>query len=976
MRKSDFENPQVFARNKEDAHSYMISYKSEYTALNMDREASENFTSLCGEWDFKYYERHIDVEKEITEWDKILVPSNWQLHGYDKPGYINVNYPHPVDPPYVPEDNPCGIYRRFIHVEDTDCETYIVFEGVDSCLYLYVNGEEVGYSQGSHNVAEFNITKYIKKGKNEIRAAVLKWCDGSYLEDQDKFRLSGIFREVYLHRRDTKHIRDIRIDTDLQTAKVKVDYEAEVEYTLYFDGKAVDSGKFCGETLISPENPKLWSAEKPNVYTLILHAGSEYIPQLVGFRTIGISESREFLINGVPVKIKGINRHDFHPEKGYAVNCEDILRDLNKMKQLNMNAIRTSHYPPCPEFLNICDRMGFYVVDEADIETHGFITKDLRFSDRPFCAEFLSDNPSYTAAMVDRAQRMVERDKNHPCVIMWSLGNESNVGVNHLAMAKYIRGTETAPLLHYEGERVMGSYVPYVSDVFSCMYSRVEDLEDVNPNYGDKRPFFLCEYSHAMGNGPGDAYDYVEKFYKNPEMMGGCIWEWADHAIRQGDKLLYGGDFGEAFHDENFCVDGIVTADREFKAGTMNIKAAYQNMRVYPVSDRTYKIVNRFDFTNLSEYKLLWKIEADGETVKSGEMKVNVAPHGETEIKIDQVSLPSCRYGAYITFTLVTEKDSQWAEKCYEIAFEQIEIPTEKISMPAPSAGAKMRETENDIEISGDGFSYVFSKYYGTFTRMTVRGEEMLSDKVRLSVWRAPIDNDRGMRYKWGLINNQDGGWNLNCTFSKCYDCKAEEEGGIVRIVSENSLAGISRTPAVRYTQRISVDGDGKIKYDFCGEIFRKIDWLPRLGYEFYLPEKAENFQYFGMGPMECYADMCHHAKYGMYENTVDGNFMPYVMPQENGNHIGTKMLKIKISDKAAVKFESERPFEFGISHYTSNELTNKTHNYELEKSGHTIARIDYKMSGIGSASCGSDLQEKYRLSEKKVSYGFTISFE
>ncbi len=974
MKKVYYENPSVFEVNRVPSHSYMIPYGDEASALEMKREKSDRFTLLNGEWDFKYYKSIADREAEIKAWDKIPVPSCWQLFGYDYPHYTNVNYPYPVDPPYVPDENPLGIYRRTFNVKKIKNRVHIVFEGVNSCLCLFINGEEVGYSQGSHNIAEFDITEYIKVGENEVCAEVLKWCDGSYLEDQDMFRFSGIFRDVYLVETEGK-VKDIRIDTDCTCAKITLDCEEEAEYSLYFGGELCESGSFTKSTVIEPKNPKLWSAEKPNIYTLVLKVGEEYIPQLLGFRTIEISPNREFLINGTSIKIKGINRHDSHPEKGHAVSLEDIMTDLLKMKELNINTIRTSHYPPCPEFLNMCDRLGFYVIDEADLETHGFVTKDIDYTYIPFNTETVTDKSEWRAAMVDRAERMTKRDKNHPCVIMWSLGNESGMGLNHIAMGEYVRSLKTAPKIHFESECCC-SRLTEVSDVYSRMYNSFEEWKNDNPNPCDTRPMFLCEYSHAMGNGPGDTYDYVETFYENPEMIGGCIWEWCDHVVKQGDKLLYGGDFNEIIHDGNFCADGLVFSDRTFKAGTLNAKAAYQNMRIYSSDGGEYKIRNCFDFTNLNEYTLRWKIEADGKEIKCGEMTVDIAPHGESIVKLDIPTI-QCKYGAYVTFSLITKEDKPWAKAGFSVAMCQLEVPCE-ILKPEEAAAKpfNVSESENDVVICGENFTYVFSKHYGTFTEMTVNGEKILEKKICLDAWRAPTDNDRHKRFLWGLINNQSTGWNLNRTFNKCYECRIKRGENFVEFLTENSLGGVSRNIAVWFKQKIIVFGNGKINFDFSGKIYDKIDWIPRLGYEFYLPEKAENFSYFGMGPYECYRDMKYHASYGMFEMSVDENFTHYVKPQENGNHFGTKMLKINISDDTAMKIESDVPFEFGISHYTSDELTQKTHDFELSKSGMTIARVDCKVSGIGSQSCGGELAKKYRFDEKDVSYGFTVSFE
>lgn len=982
MNKSEFENPRIFGINKEKPHSYMISYESEEKALSGKREDSEKFTSLCGEWDFKFYDCYIDIPDEIKDWDSIPVPSVWQLQGYEAPHYTNVNYPYVVDPPFVPDKNPCGVYRKKITLSKTEKDTYIVFEGVASCLYLYVNGKEVGYSQGSHNLAEFNITPYLIDGENEIIAKVLKWCDGSYLEDQDFFRYSGIFREVYLHRRPKNHIRDIRIDTNLKSAVFTSDFDGEIYYNMYFCGKKISEGSFIGKTEISPNDVKSWSAETPNLYTVVFSALGEYIPFSIGFRTIEISQNRELLINGTPIKIKGVNRHDSNPKTGFTVTYEDMERDLILMKQLNINTVRTSHYPPCPVFLEMCDRLGLYVIDEADLETHGFVTSDIEYKSLPFNARCLMDNPDWKDAMIDRAEQMLERDKNHPSIIMWSLGNESSVSVNHLAMAKYVREKNTAPILHYESAcDFKDIYEPYASDVYSRMYCGWYDWANTNPIPEDKRPLFLCEYSHSMGNGPGDTFDYVETFYKHPEMIGGCIWEWCDHTVDIDGKQYYGGDFNEPIHDGNFCADGLVFSDRSFKAGTLNAKAAYQNMRVYSnENDKTFEIVNRFDFTDFSDFRLLWCAEVDGEVKSSGEIPLALAPHEKAEIEVDYKIPESCRYGAYITFSLLTKEDTPWAKRGYEIAFSQLPLPceiiSEEISSETSNNALSFQETEFDAIISGKDFSYTFSKHYGTFTKINVCGEKVLEEPLRLTAWRAPTDNDRSVRFKWGLINNQSTGWNLNRLFQKCYECNIKTLGDTVLIETKSAIGGISRRNAFSYRASFLINSCGDIKISVCGEKYDKIETFPRLGYEFTLPEKAENFEYFGMGPYECYSDMHHHAKQGFFCSTVSENFTSYVNPQENGNHFKTKAVSVKISDNVSMNIKTDDFFEFGISHYTADELTEKTHAFEIEKSGHTILRIDYKVAGIGSNSCGADIAEIYKLKEKNISYSFDVKFE
>jgi beta-galactosidase len=937
-----YENLNLISENREPQRSYYIPYDSLEKALEGDKEKSSYYKLLNGQWDFAYFERDIDVPGVITKWDKIPVPSNWQMHGYDKPYYTNVNYPHPVDAPYVPDDNPCGVYALEFNLEREweDRETYIVFEGVNSCHYVYINDEYVGYSQGSHLQSEFNIAKYLKAGTNKLTVKVLKWCSGSYLEDQDFFRLSGIFRDVYLLSRDKDSARDIEVCVDNKRITV-----SEEDYEIY-DGK---------NKLEDLDEPILWNAEKPHMYTVVVKSENEYIPFKVGIREISVSEKGELLINGVSVKLKGVNRHDTHPTLGHYTPYEHMKSELLKMKELNINCIRTSHYPPTPEFLNLCDELGFYVVDETDIELHGFSSRDTGYGYDMESPDWICKHKEWENSFVERAERMVERDKNHPCVIMWSLGNESGYGCNHDAMIVWIKNRDKSRLVHFEGANLVKDKSDV--DVVSRMYTSPEGIEEFAKNE-DKRPFFLCEYSHAMGNGPGDVWDYWQKIYSYPKLIGGCIWEWADHTVMVDGVYKYGGDFGETIHDGNFCCDGMVFADRSFKAGSLEVKAVYQYMRT-SVSGSKLTVTNLYDFTNLKEYKLQWKVNCDGEAIKAGELICDIKPHETKEYTLELVLPESCKLGCYLDLSLVSETG-------YEVALEQhkldVVIETEIADL---ASSASFQEEKEKIKITGENFTYIFNKHYGNFESMIIDGEERLGEPTKLSVWRAPTDNDRRVKYKWGLFEDNRSGENFNRIFTKIYSCELKNNS----IIVEGNLAGISRAPFLRFNIVYTVSAQGEIVVKLQGKVKEKCVFLPRLGFEFSIPKKNQKFNYYGMGPVENYLDMHHHTKVGMYESSATEEYVPYIVPQEHGNHTKTKLLQI-----GGLKFSTKGEFEFNVSNYTSEMLTNAKHTDELVEDKNTIVRIDYKNSGIGSNSCGPELLEQYRLKEKEISFEFSIA--
>lgn len=985
MIRRDWENPAILHKGREKERAYYIPYHSMEAALSDKKENSARRRLLNGEWDFCYFPRYYDVPAHIETWDRIPVPSNWQMYGYDEPVYTNVNYPHPVDPPFVPDENPCGVYRRILEADELleGKETYLVLEGVNSCFYLYINGTEAGYSQGSHMQAEFNITPYLKQGENEILIKVLKWCDGSYLEDQDFLRFSGIFRDVYLLFRDRSHIGDAQIRTDGDCMEVTVTWRGEdregllAEAVVYDNGSEVCRGALNGDrAVLKVENARKWNAESPYLYTLVLCSGQEYIPFQIGFRSISISAGGELLINGTPVLLKGVNHHDTHPTKGHVMDMEDILLDLYTMKRLNINTIRMSHYPPTPELIKLCDKLGFYVVDETDIEMHGFVCKDTGWGYKSYDADWLTDQEEWEEAFLERVRRMVERDKNSCSVIMWSMGNESGHGVNFDKMCRWTKQRDPERLVHYERAQ-MRENSEEVVDVDSYMYASMEFMEKhAADNNG--RPLFLCEYSHAMGNSPGDLHDYQEWFRKVPHYIGGCIWEWADHGVLRNGRYYYGGDFGEKTHDKNFCIDGLVFPDRGLKAGSLEAKAVFQGMdaRLKGQGAGCVLIKNLFDFTNLNAYRLLWKVSADGRELASGELCPDIAPGEEKEVLLPAGALKECRFGAYLDLYLVTKEDTPWAEAGYEAAFVQLALPAAQKRQPCEGGFVwKIREEGNFLHIRNrDQDGYSFHMVRGALSGIYQKGCNLMLSDMELTAWRAPADNDRHIKSQWGLFEDNMSGWNLNKQFSKCYDFSYETNSdGSVSVTALCSLAGVARTPFLRYAAVYTACADGSLHVKLEGNVNEKAIWLPRLGFELTLPCDRDEIAYFGMGPYENYQDMCHHVKMGWYESDAASEYVPYIMPQEHGNHTNVKQLLVRDPWGKGLCFDTDTQFEFRISHFTEQELTYKTHSYELEESGRTHLRIDYKVSGIGSGSCGPQLIEKYRVSEKEIQFAFSL---
>lgn len=933
MRK--FESFTHLHENTLPPRAHYIPYDTLEKALAGKKEQSAYYTSLNGIWDFRYFSRDIDCPAEITRWDQIPVPSCWQCHGYEKPYYTNQLYPYPVDPPYVPVDNPVGVYRTTVHLDTAreNLEQYLIFEGVSSWFEVFVNGEYVGFSSVSHCASEFKIN--LRPGENELIVKVYKWCTGSYLEDQDCFRYNGIFRDVYLLSRPAGHLFDLNIGCD--DKNVFCDHP----YRLFdAQGKPAE-----GETKI------LWNAEKPYLYTLIIENNGEFIPVRIGFRTQSVSEKGELLINGVSVKLKGVNHHDTDPYAGYTQTEEQLRNDLLKMKELNINCVRTSHYPPAPVFLELCDELGFYVVDEADLETHGFNKRLGKTRGYDQDDIWPARDSRWRAAFLDRAERLFQRDKTHTCVIMWSLGNESNYGENFAAMSEYVKKNDTRMgyhrLVHYENaynydrEGMDADTV----DVVSRMYKTIDGMLDYLASTGDKRPIYWCEYCHAMGNGPGDVQDYWDTIWEHPQLIGGCIWEWADHAalIEEG-KLGYGGDFGEETHDGNFCCDGMVMADRSFKAGSLEIKAVYQPMAT-AFENGVLTVRNRFDFTDFSEYTITYSQVADGKIIASGVLPLKTKPHCEEKV-ILKLAPAACQFGVYLDITM---RDSAGQE----VAFTQHKL-ADGAYLPEGAGKAEIRCEGEYAIITGKDFTYRFNTHYGYLEDLN----GYLKTPMELTVWRAPTDNDRKIRLEWELAN-------YHKVHNQVYDVQVAGN----KITVTAALAPVSQLKFFTYTVEYTFYADGQIDVDLQGTFDTSRIFLPRLGFSFCTEEKS--FRYFGFGPHESYGDMHHASKAGLYESTAEKEYVDYIMPQEHGNHWGTRYLQL-----GEYTFVSRQDFEINVSAYSTKELTEKAHNFELVPNGFANVRIDYKVSGIGSGSCGPQLLDKYRLQDEKVHFAFSIKKE
>ena len=979
------ENPEALHIGTLPNHCYFIPFAKTQNPFE-SRYNSQRMELLNGDWSFTYYESIVDMPDDfisVKSGNTIPVPSNWQLHGYDKPQYTNVCYPITYDPPYVPDDIPVGVYSRSYNHTPDSVRKILTFEGADSCLYLYINGEFCGYTQVSHMTSEFDITDKLHEGENEITVAVLKWCDGTYLEDQDKFRLSGIFRDVYVLSRPEKRLRDYLVRTiladDMKSAVLEFTAfgsDAKISLSdsngnIVSEGVAIDGAK----VEIPVESPYLWSAETPYLYNLVIETEDEIIGEKVGFRKICV-ENGVLKINGRAVKFRGVNRHDSYPDTGYYASVEQMKKDLDLMKRHNINGIRTSHYPNSPIFYQLCDEYGFYVIDEADLEMHGCVEvfNDFKWSwDKGYNGiALLASDERFREAILDRARLMLSRDMNRPSVVIWSLGNESGYGTNLRAMAEYIKTCDNSRLVHYESVHKLDDTSDDVLDMVSRMYASPEDMQNFLKDENETRPFIQCEYCHAMGNGPGDLEDYHNAFHSHERFCGGFVWEWCDHGFSLGktedgkEKYGYGGDFGERHNDGNFCMDGLVYPDRRPHTGLLELKQVYRPVRVEKgADDSTFILRNLLNFTNAGDIlDGRYEITYDGGKYAEGTFSFSIPPMGETEIKIPEAAKAYVKT-AYIRFIFTEKNDTLWCEKGYEVCFDQLMLrKTEKQSEAVSESAVSYTEKPLDFEITAGKNTYVFSKRTGTFTSIKNNGTELLTKPVAFNFFRAPTDND-SMRGDWYRAHLHD-------YITKVYSTEIRNEENKIEILTRLSF-GWSMYQPFAYADVTYTVSECGINVSCELETTNKVDFLPRFGLRLFVPKSFDKVSYFGYGPHESYIDK-HRASYmGNFSALVSEMHEDYTRPQENSSHYGCEYM-ILTDGNVNFRFEAGEDFSFNASEYTQEELSSKRHNFELEKCTDNVICIDYRMAGTGSNSCGPVLNEKYRLPLPKLSAQFKIS--
>ena len=979
----------MVSENREPQRAYYIPFGDRCAALTQPGEASDRYIALNGTWGFGYFETPLDLPEDAADivcGAELPVPSCWECYGYGQIHYTNINYPFQYDPPYTQSMNPVGVYTRRFNVSDTE-RLYIVFEGVSSYFELYINNEYVGMSRGSHMQAEFEITGYVKQGENSVTVMVYTWNVESYLEDQDFFRFHGIFRDVYLLSRPQEHIRDIYIKANVNSGiSVEVSFSGEAlpysvaVYDLY--------GREVGDM----DEPLLWSAEKPYLYGVLIECGGEYIYKKVGFRSVSTSDAGELLINGVSVKLKGVNRHDSHPKYGYCTSIEDMRADIMLMKQHNINCVRTSHYPNHPRFLELCDEYGMYVIDECDQETHG-VEHAFGLCSLASIGEMAS-NPAWLPSYLDRMERMVERDKNSPSVIMWSLGNEGQFGTNHVKMSEWTKQRDDTRLIHYERtafpNKAYGAdqiKIHPCVDIISRMYTNLECLEIQGKMTDDRRPYFLAEYGHAMGLGPGELSDYWELIYKYPRLIGGCIWEWCDHAVETERGYIYGGDSGEFPHDGNFCCDGLVFPDRTPSTGLLEYKKLIEPLRIRCIDAESgiFSFTNLCDFTDLSEYAFCYRVVCDDRITESGSFGVSLAPHESCEVRLDYSIPKTAAYGAYIEIYMNAAKDNSCFRAGHNVAWEQFELPVNIVKEPEKRRKAVLTDDgRRYVSVKAGGYEYAIDKASGMIASIKLNGSECLARPADIVLWRAMIDNDVRQKPVW--INEH-----FHKTYFKPHTSDAQSTGDEYRITFSGVIGANSRLPVFGADITYTVTSNGlkvsihAVKNDKLRGMNRssseeteldlnlktEIAEIPRFAVRFALRPEFERLRYFGRGDRECYVDYKAHSRMGVWESSVTEEYEPYIRPQDCGNHTDVKELAVSGSEK--IRFAADRPFEFSALHYTVEELDRAEHTFELAESGTTEVLICYKNRGVGSASCGPALSEKYRLTDKVIDFEFNI---
>jgi len=1042
IEKNDWENPEVFRINKLPARTIAFSFDGEKEALNFNKDNCSNVLDLNGMWRFKYstnpFEAPLDFpQTDASQWSNIIVPSNWEMQGFGIPIYSNVRYPFgEVNPPFIPKDNnPVGCYKRtFMLPYDYDGKQLTLhFDGVSSAFYIWINGQKVGYSQDSRTAAEFDITEFVKEGENELAVKVYRWCDGSYLEDQDHWRMSGIYRDVYILAEPKARIWDFFVQTDLvddyKKGMLKIRPEIEnignrnikdytIEAQLFDDEKKAVFEKPLSKDVASiigewhprldnlpfavlqgaVKNVKKWSAEFPNLYTLVLslkddrNAVIESKSCRVGFRKIEVSSKGEILINGNPTKMYGVNRHEHHPLKGKHVDREDMLRDIKQLKQFNFNAVRNSHYPNDPEWYNLCDEYGLYLVDEANLETH-------------YLGGKFTNDPKWSFAFIDRAVNMVERTKNHPSIIIWSLGNEAGTGPNHAAMAAWIREFDITRLLMYEpaqGDPRQPEYLPwghpetkdwgtdgrpwnpndpYWLDVVSRFYPSIERLQLLVDSKPDNRPLILSEYAHSMGNSTGNLKEYWDLIHVTPVLAGGFIWDWKDQGLikktESGEAYFaYGGDFGDEPNDGNFCLNGLVYPDNRPKPALWECKRLFQPVHIEQSANNQFQfqITNRYVVRNLEALSGFWSLIVDGVEQKNGQLPVlNVSAGGQTEFQI-QLSKDDLKGGQeyFINFKFLLSKNLQWAKAGHEVAAAQFELKgeqSEKKYSHMKLASVEVDENDKHIRINNKYFKVVISKETGLLSNYIFHKQPFIESPLKPNFWRAQTDNDlSGFKTHEVLGIWKDAANELELT-----NIQVEKEKSSVTVLADFDLMDSK----VNYQITYQIYSNGQIFITVHFKPNADLPNLPKLGMQMAIPKKFEQINWYGRGPHENYIDRCFSADVGVYPRPIEEFQEPYIKPQENANRTGIRWMEFFDKNGKGLKFEAVESFlEMSAWNYTQENLEAAQHTYDL-KAGETITvNVDFKQMGVGgndSWTPNAAPMKKYQIPAKKYTYSFWI---
>ena len=1011
-----YEDLKIMHENTMPCRAYYIPASHEMGALVENRFSSDRLICLNGTWQFQYFESIYDLQEKFYEqgydcgnFTQVEVPGVWQNYGYDSHQYTNVRYPIPLDPPYVPQENPCGAYiRKFMYQKQEKApRAYLNFEGVDSCFYVWVNGTYVGYSQVSHAISEFDVTDVLKDGENTLAVLVLKWCDGTYLEDQDKFRMSGIFRDVYLLNRPENVVYDYFTTTEVQEEQAVITVQASyrgkavpTKFTLYdAEHREVASQVFQENTgtaythkaVFVVKEPNLWNPEQPYLYTLVLETEGEVITDRIGIREISVKDAVLY-INGTTIKFKGVNRHDSDPVTGFVIGLEQMKKDLQMMKESNFNAVRSSHYPNVPYFYQLCDEYGFFVIAEADNESHGTQSQYLKDSSWENVSrrwnERISDTPEFISATLDRTKLCVHREKNRPCIVIWSMGNECGYGCTFEEALKWTKGFDTTRLTCYESSFYRSDRRKYDYsniDIFSRMYPSLEEIQEYVDKKPDK-PFLLIEYCHAMGNGPGDLEDYFQMIYQYDVLCGGFVWEWCDHAVYQGqaangkEKYLYGGDFGEEVHDGNFCMDGLVYPDRTPHTGLLEYQNVYRPARVVSFCQKTGELCleNYMNYVDLKDYiYLVYEVNCDGKLLEKKQfiLQESVLPHKKGTILLD-ITVPDSGK-CYLKVSYHLKHGTSVMAQGSRMGFDEILLKNQDgrnqqatallETQEQKEAEVQVSETDRFLSIRSDTFFYVYNKLSGLFEQLSIDGEELLETPMELNIWRAPTDNDRKIKQEW-----MDAGYDRSK--SRAYDVQWKREGKCVRIYSTMSVAAVALQRVLDIKAVWEISNRGAISVKMQVKKNMEFPQLPRFGIRLFLKEEYENLKYYGLGPHESYRDKCKSCSHGLYDATVEEQHEDYIRPQENGSHTDCDYVMIEKENQTVIAV-SPKPFSFNVSYYTQEELARKAHNYELEKSGNTIVCLDYAQNGIGSNSCGPELRDEYQVDEETFVFEIKLLF-